>query len=131
MTRLSDESWVSSMLSKRLSIQEGKEDGVKEEEPTNSFAPDSTHFPFEKVFPVYAMGFLKPESDPVLLPDDSRDPIWDAVREEAKIEVTPPRLGFLLFQRFLHGVLLTFGFKVVIITSIINYAKFLCRWIVD
>ncbi|KAJ6995649.1 hypothetical protein NC653_012484 [Populus alba x Populus x berolinensis] len=86
MACLSDESWVSSMLSKRLSIQEGKEDGVKEEETTNSFASDSTNFPFEKVFPVYAMGFLKPESDPVLLPADSRDPIWDAVREEAKIE---------------------------------------------
>lgn len=96
MACLSDESWVSSMLSKRLSIEEGKEDGVKEEETTNSFASDSTNFPFEKVFPVYAMGFLKPESDPVLLPADSRDPIWDAVREEAKIEVTPP-------PRFIHN----------------------------
>uniref|UniRef100_A0A6N2LQS5 serine O-acetyltransferase n=1 Tax=Salix viminalis TaxID=40686 RepID=A0A6N2LQS5_SALVM len=99
------------MLSKRLSIQEGKEDGVKEEEPTNSFAPDSTHFPFEKVFPVYAMGFLKPESDPVLLPADSRDPIWDAVREEAKIEVTPPRPGLAekepILSSFLYASILS------------------------
>ncbi|KAF9682092.1 hypothetical protein SADUNF_Sadunf05G0072400 [Salix dunnii] len=102
MTRLSDESWVSSVLSKRLSIQEGKEDGVKEEEPTNAFAPGSTHFPFEKVFPVYAMGVLKPESDPVLLPDDSRDPIWDAVREEAKIEAEKePILSSFLYASIL------------------------------
>nr|TKS00376.1 SERINE ACETYLTRANSFERASE-106 family protein [Populus alba] len=102
MACLSDESWVSSMLSKRLSIQEGKEDGVKEEETTNSFASDSTNFPFEKVFPVYAMGFLKPESDPVLLPADSRDPIWDAVREEAKIEAEKePILSSFLYASIL------------------------------
>ncbi|KAH8508073.1 hypothetical protein H0E87_010279 [Populus deltoides] len=102
MACLSDESWVSSMLSKRLSIQEGKEDGVKEEETTNSFASDSTNFPFEKVFPVYAMGFLKPESDPVLFPADSRDPIWDAVREEAKIEAEKePILSSFLYASIL------------------------------
>ncbi|KAI9394493.1 hypothetical protein POPTR_005G099700v4 [Populus trichocarpa] len=102
MACLSDETWVSSMLSKRLSIQEGKEDGVKEEETTNSFASDSTNFPFEKVFPVYAMGFLKPESDPVLLPADSRDPIWDAVREEAKIEAEKePILSSFLYASIL------------------------------
>ncbi|KAL9393797.1 hypothetical protein Peur_013082 [Populus x canadensis] len=102
MACLSDESWVSSMLSKRLSIEEGKEDGVKEEETTNSFASDSTNFPFEKVFPVYAMGFLKPESDPVLLPADSRDPIWDAVREEAKIEAEKePILSSFLYASIL------------------------------
>jgi len=137
MACLSDETWVSSMLSKRLSIQEGKEDGVKEEETTNSFASDSTNFPFEKVFPVYAMGFLKPESDPVLLPADSRDPIWDAVREEAKIEVTPPPPGlFIILVSFDSSTIFSWRvidvqFQSYFFFIIINYVKFLCGWIVD
>lgn len=79
MACLSDESWDSlpKMLSKSVSI---KEDG---EEETNA-----CEFPFEKVFPVYAIGIPKPDSDFVLsFSNSGADPIWDTVREEAKLEV--------------------------------------------
>jgi len=46
-------------------------------------------FPFERIFPVYARGTLNPVADPVLLDftNSSYDPIWDSIREEAKLEV--------------------------------------------
>lgn len=46
-------------------------------------------FPFERVFPVYARGTLNPVADPVLLDfsNSDYDPIWDSIREEAKLEV--------------------------------------------
>lgn len=37
-----------------------------------------------RLFPVYAMGALDPTPEPEL---DGPDPIWNAVREEAKLEV--------------------------------------------
>lgn len=88
MACLSDESWarLPNMLSKRLSIKEEKQNGEAE---TNSLASDPVVFPFEKVFPVYAMGYSKPDFDldSVVSAANSRDPIWDAVKEEAKLEV--------------------------------------------
>jgi hypothetical protein len=42
----------------------------------------------EKVFPVYALGLFDPNPDYIL---DGSDPIWEAIKAEAKLEV-----------RFLH-----------------------------
>lgn len=46
-------------------------------------------FPSESVLPVYARGTLNPVVDPVLLnfTNSDYDPIWDSIREEAKLEV--------------------------------------------
>jgi serine O-acetyltransferase len=43
--------------------------------------------PFESGFEVYAKGTHKSEFDSNLL-DPRSDPIWDAIREEAKLEVS-------------------------------------------
>ena len=86
MACVTDESWVAlpKMLSERLSF---KEDEVEEEEP-GFFGSESAAYRLEKVFPVYALGIPKSESDPVVVvAHSSGDPIWDAVREEAKSEV--------------------------------------------
>ncbi|XP_021897639.1 serine acetyltransferase 2-like isoform X1 [Carica papaya] len=94
MACLSDESWDSlpKMLSKSVSI---KEDG---EEETNA-----CEFPFEKVFPVYAIGIPKPDSDFVLsFSNSGADPIWDTVREEAKLEAEKePILSSFLYASIL------------------------------
>ena len=47
---------------------------------------DGDELPFEMGIAVYAKGTNKLEFDPVLL-DSGYDPIWDAIREEAKLEV--------------------------------------------
>ena len=53
----------------------------------------------ENVFPVYAMGTSNPAVlDSSLHTSDCLDPIWDAVREEAKLEV--PIKVFLSFFLF-------------------------------
>ncbi|KAG8660076.1 serine acetyltransferase 2 isoform X3 [Manihot esculenta] len=97
MACLNDQSWAPSlpeMLSTRLSFKEDIENG--------EIDANSTPFPFEKVFPVYAMGVSKPNSDPVVLPVDSADPIWDAVREEAKLEAEKePILSSFLYASIL------------------------------
>ena len=49
----------------------------------------------ENVFPVYAMGTSNPVLNSSLHISDCLDPIWDVVREEAKLEV--PIKVFLLF----------------------------------
>lgn len=93
MACLNDQSWAPSlpeMLSTRLSFKEDIENG--------EIDANSTPSPFEKVFPVYAMGVSKPNSDPVVLPADSADPIWDAVREEAKLEVPVSFFSFSFFN---------------------------------
>lgn len=89
MACLSDESWVSlpKMLSERLSVR-----GDRDEAEKKSFVDSkTTQYRLEKVFPVYAMGISRPDSDSVLyagnLGDPVSDPIWDAVTEEAKLEV--------------------------------------------
>ncbi|KFK30207.1 hypothetical protein AALP_AA7G232000 [Arabis alpina] len=59
-------------------------------------------FPFEKVFPVYAKGALK--LDPVLTDfiNSGYDPIWDAIREEAKLEAEKePILSSFLYASIL------------------------------
>lgn len=86
MACVSDESWVAlpKMLSERLALRE--EDRHDDEQPS-FFVSESTAYRLEKVFPVYALGIPKPDSDPVNRASVSGDPIWDAVREEAKLEV--------------------------------------------
>lgn len=79
MACLNDEhrGMLSNMLSRRLSIKE-------EQKQEDVFVK----FPFEKVFPVCAMGLSSTESDPILnFPCSGADPMWDAVRQEAKLEV--------------------------------------------
>ncbi|XP_058187144.1 serine acetyltransferase 2-like [Rhododendron vialii] len=91
--------WVpfSGTLSKRLVIEED------ENTPPN---PKLMEFRFDKVFPVYAMGVLKPDPDPLLAVlssgSDLDDPIWDAVREEAKLEAEKePILSSFLYASIL------------------------------
>ncbi|OMO83402.1 hypothetical protein COLO4_22536 [Corchorus olitorius] len=64
------------MLSAGLSLKERDDAG----EAKNK----STDFPFERVFPVYAMSLAKPDIDSVA--NSGHDPIWVAVRDEAKLE---------------------------------------------
>ncbi len=92
MACLSDESWVSlpKMLSERLSLKGDKDEDLDDKK--KSFVDSkTTRYRIEKVFPVYALGILKPDSDSVVLVSNSgdsiADPIWDAVKEEAKLEV--------------------------------------------
>lgn len=56
--------------------------------------------PFERGFEVYAKGTHKSEFDSNLL-DSGSDPIWDAIREEAKLEVYPSIPTLSLLHRFL------------------------------
>ncbi|KAG7623014.1 Hexapeptide repeat [Arabidopsis suecica] len=61
-------------------------------------------FPFERIFPVYARGTLNPVADPVLLDftNSSYDPIWDSIREEAKLEAEEePVLSSFLYASIL------------------------------
>lgn len=46
--------------------------------------PLSSSYRLEKVFPVYAMGLPDPDPESIL---DVSDPIWEAVKQEAKHEV--------------------------------------------
>ncbi|WCJ32793.1 Serine acetyltransferase 4 [Euphorbia peplus] len=95
MAFIIEESWPSSLpeiVSKRLSIKQEDEESQ----------PNSLIFPFEKVFPVYAMAFYKPLSDSVLSSDDFGDPIWDAVIQEAKFEAErEPILSSFLYASIL------------------------------
>ncbi|KAL6220790.1 hypothetical protein ACLB2K_008545 [Fragaria x ananassa] len=100
MACVTDESWVAlpKMLSERLSLREEEE---VEEEP-GFFDSESAAYRLEKVFPVYALGIPKPEPDPVVEADSSGDPIWDAVREEAKLEAEKePILSSFLYASIL------------------------------
>ncbi|KAL6222188.1 hypothetical protein ACLB2K_005580 [Fragaria x ananassa] len=100
MACVTDESWVAlpKMLSDLLSLREEEE---VEEEP-GFFDSESAAYRLEKVFPVYASGIPKPEPDPVVEADSSGDPIWDAVREEAKLEAEKePILSSFLYASIL------------------------------
>nr|KJB17519.1 hypothetical protein B456_003G003100 [Gossypium raimondii] len=80
------------MFSAGLSLKE-TQDGEKE-------AKFNATFPFEKVFPVYAMSLSKPDTDSIL--NSGRDPIWEAVREEAKLEAEKePILSSFLYASIL------------------------------
>ena len=106
MACLSDESWVSlpKMLSERLSLKGDKDEDLDDKK--KSFVDSkTTQYRIEKVFPVYALGILKPDSDSLVLVSNSgdsiADPIWDAVKEEAKLEVQSFSSISFLFILFL------------------------------
>lgn len=90
MACLSDESWVSlpKMLSERLTLRGGDQNEEEDLKKKSFVESKRTQYRIEKVFPVYALGISKPESDSVVNSGDPiADPIWDAVKEEAKLEV--------------------------------------------
>ncbi|XP_019182729.1 PREDICTED: serine acetyltransferase 2-like [Ipomoea nil] len=83
----------------------------KEETPPDNYGPTPpppamAEFRLEKVFPVYAVGVSEPDPNLVVsLANSGRgvgDPIWDAVREEAKSEVEKePILSSFLYASIL------------------------------
>ncbi|KAE8710094.1 Serine acetyltransferase 4 [Hibiscus syriacus] len=87
---VSENRWESfpEMLSTGLSLNETED------------ALESVQFPFEKVFPVYAMSLTEPQTDSIVKSD--HDPIWDAVREETKLEAEKePILSSFLYASIL------------------------------
>uniref|UniRef100_A0A5B7BLF7 serine O-acetyltransferase n=1 Tax=Davidia involucrata TaxID=16924 RepID=A0A5B7BLF7_DAVIN len=98
-----DSSWFSlvEMLSTHTVLEEEEEDAPK------ISGSKSMEYRLEKVFPVYAMGLPNNrDSNPVVLYVNSGstvgDPIWDAVREEAKLEAEKePILSSFLYASIL------------------------------
>ncbi|THF99308.1 hypothetical protein TEA_002687 [Camellia sinensis var. sinensis] len=86
MACLSDDSCfaLSDMLSTHTLLSKSKEED--EESSNNTLDSKFMELRLEKVFPVYAMGFSKPDPPPIvpLLNSDyaSDDPIWDAAEKE-------------------------------------------------
>lgn len=76
----------------------------KGEEEEENFLSKPMEYKLEKVFPVYAVGVSEP--DPNLVGSVAKcgckpgDPIWDAISEEAKLEVID-RFSFPLFFLFM------------------------------
>ncbi|KAI4314636.1 hypothetical protein L6164_027524 [Bauhinia variegata] len=109
MACLSDENWVPlpqiKMIPARLPLAAQLQDEQDEPKPFDFDHFSSAHR-LEKVFPVYAMGTPSSDSDSVLpsFIGDSNwaDPIWDAVREEAKLEAEKePILSSFLYASIL------------------------------
>ncbi|XP_031096069.1 serine acetyltransferase 2-like [Ipomoea triloba] len=82
----------------------------KEESPPDNYGPNPpaamAEFRLEKVFPVYAVGVSEPDPNLVVSLANSGsgvgDPIWDAVREEAKSEADKePILSSFLYASIL------------------------------
>ncbi|CAN1822072.1 Probable serine acetyltransferase 2 [Linum perenne] len=62
---------------------------------------DNSSYPFEKIFPVYAMDVSSPDSDCIINSLDD-DLIWEAVQDEAKYEaVKEPILSSFLYASIL------------------------------
>ncbi|XP_056176684.1 serine acetyltransferase 2-like isoform X4 [Syzygium oleosum] len=121
MTCLSDDSGaplLSEMIPRRVSIKEQSLEGYLECPP-------------EKVFPVYAMGVCRPESESVVSVSGSGDPIWDAVREEAKLEAEKePILSSFLYASVLshENLELALGF---VLANRLHNATLLATQLVD
>lgn len=82
---------------------EGEGGGKEPEEMIEISASEYTEYRLEKVFPMYALGTTKKNHYTSFLPSSTLgDPIWDAIREEAKLEVRffilPDFLEFLFFN---------------------------------
>lgn len=86
MACLSDETWAATLSNKLADCASLREQEHAGDRPT-FFPADSLPFGLERVFPVYAMGSSKPAAAPATVAANLGDPIWDAVREEAKLEV--------------------------------------------
>ncbi|KAL3527282.1 hypothetical protein ACH5RR_011938 [Cinchona calisaya] len=96
MTCLSEERWFH--LAQMISTQTVVKEAEKGKELDN--------FRLEKVFPVYAVGVSEPDPNLVVSVTKSGckpgDPIWDAVREEAKLEAEKePILSSFLYASIL------------------------------
>lgn len=89
MAYLSEERWF--YLAQMISTHTVLEEEEKEEEENFGGSKKPGDFRLEKVFPVYAVGVSEPDPNLVVSVAKSGckpgDPIWDAVREEAKLEV--------------------------------------------
>lgn len=122
MACVSDESWVplpgpTKMLSQRSSsssLRQDQENADENPKQNNFFRPESTAYRLEKVFPVYALGLPTPASEPALpVPNNfssaaaDADPIWEAVRQEAKLvaENEPILSSFLYASILSHDCL--------------------------
>ena len=99
MACLSEDSWL--CLAQKLSAGTALKEGEVEEKEEN-FGSKPAEYQLEQVFPVYAVGILEP--DPKLVGSVAKrgckpgDPIWEAVREEAKLEVICSFLDFLFYK---------------------------------
>ncbi|KAG6594736.1 Serine acetyltransferase 4, partial [Cucurbita argyrosperma subsp. sororia] len=109
MACLSDNTWVaplSNQLADCASLRDKEHGGDSDVDgDTPSFiSAASQQFRLERVFPVYAMGSSKP---PAVVGSDLGDPIWDAVRQEAKLdaEMEPILSSFLYASILSHDCL--------------------------
>ncbi|KGN48988.1 serine acetyltransferase 2 [Cucumis sativus] len=102
MACLSDHNWpasLSNQLTDCVSRRGEQEHGA---DTPAFFSADSMKFGIERVFPVYAMGSSKPSASLTAVVSDLGDPIWDAVREEAKLEAEKePILSSFLYASIL------------------------------
>lgn len=111
MACLSDETWAASLSNKLADCASLREQEHGGDRPT--FLPaDSLPFGLERVFPVYAVG----SSAPAAVAPDFGDPIWDAVREEAKLEVRLSNTlrSFHLPSEINQFTLLGYGFFLIL-----------------
>ncbi|TYK12488.1 serine acetyltransferase 2 [Cucumis melo var. makuwa] len=102
MACLSDHNWpasLSNQLTDCVSRRGEQEHGA---DTPAFFSADSMKFEIERVFPVYAMGSSKPSAPLTAVASDLGDPIWDAVREEAKLDAEKePILSSFLYASIL------------------------------
>ena len=96
---VSDQSWVSSLPKMRASLgRQQPTDDADDDTQTQTQIDHKFVYRLDKVFPVYALGIPSSNSDS---DSDSlvslADPIWDAVREEAKSVVIRIFIVFLFF----------------------------------
>ncbi|KAF3440392.1 hypothetical protein FNV43_RR18676 [Rhamnella rubrinervis] len=97
-----EKNWVSlpKMLSHHASLNGDKRD-LDDEKPNSFRSQSTTVYRLEKVFPVYALGFPSLTSTR-RLSSNLGDPIWDAVRSEAKLEAErEPILSSFLYASIL------------------------------
>ncbi|KAF3440863.1 hypothetical protein FNV43_RR19149 [Rhamnella rubrinervis] len=98
-----EKNWVSlpKMLSHHASLNGDKRD-LDDEKPNSFRSQSTTVYRLEKVFPVYALGISKPDLDSDVSLSNLGDPIWDAVRSEAKLEAErEPILSSFLYASIL------------------------------
>ncbi|KAF8377707.1 hypothetical protein HHK36_031091 [Tetracentron sinense] len=96
----------SELLSTFVLLEEADEDRGGQEEMSKVSASKFMEYGLEKIFPVYALGNLKSDANSVMSIVDSgsamADPIWDAVRAEAKSEAEKePILSSFLYASVL------------------------------
>ncbi|GMH24542.1 hypothetical protein Nepgr_026385 [Nepenthes gracilis] len=89
---------LSKMNAERAAFEAAEANDGEEEAAANSFDVGSLDYKLQKIFPVYALGLSQPEDS------DSTvgDPIWEAIRQEAKLEAEKePILSSFLYASIL------------------------------